>query len=93
MFWFGFGLRLCFPNDFLLCDNNLSRTLEFFDRQCSVFVVVVIDSFLQQVFGVLNTCFFGDFLHDFHVNFLRDFNGGLHRFHGDRDSTVLATFL
>ncbi len=96
-FWFRFwefwNVRFDFSDDFLLGNNDLCCTLELFDAQFSIFIVIMMNGFLEEVIRIRNSCFFGDFLNHFHVDGLGDFEGWLHGFHGHGYSAVFAALL
>ena len=89
-----FRLRLFdFSKKVLLCNHHFSGALKFVDGECCIFVVVVVDGFVEQIFWVFDARFFCDFFHECHVDFLGDLDRGLHGFHGHGNVAVLASFL
>ena len=52
----------------------------------------MMNRFLEEVFGIFNSRLLCDLFNHFHVNGLRHFKRWLHSLHGNRDTTVFATF-
>ena len=89
-----FRLRLFdFSQNVLLSNHHFGGALKFVDGECCIFVVVVVDGFVEQIFRVFDARFFCDFFHECHVDFLSDLDRGLHCFHGHGNVAVLASFL
>ena len=87
------GSRFNLFHDVLLSHNHLGRTLKFFHGERGVFIVVVMDRFVEQIFRIFYPRFFSHLFHHGHVDGLCHFNRRLHGFHGDGDAAVFASCL